>query len=188
MYLSVCLGGRGMRACHSVGVDIKGQLSGGVSLAPPCGSQGLNSGHRAWQKVPLPAEPALLPYLFFKFIYLCVCVGHRYTGACGRQKRVSDPLELELFFFYLLTLIDWRMGYRELSRNLSVAHKSNVLWVPLLHHGTGPTTLGNLSPWLMTLDTAGYRPQGGAVGVGVIKQFRCLQKKAMHKIISHSFF
>lgn len=79
------------------------------------------------------------------------------------------------------------MRYRELSRNLSVAHKSNVLWVPLLHHGTGPATLGNLSPGLMTPDTAGYRPQGGTVGVGVIKQFRCLQKKAMYKIISHSF-
>lgn len=59
---------------------------------------------------------------------------------------------------------------------------------PQLHHGTEPTTLGNLSPWLITPDTADYWPQGGAVGGWLIKRFQCLQKKAMYKIISHRFF
>lgn len=117
---------------------------------------------------------------------MCVCVCH--WCLWETEEGVGSP-RAGVFFFYLLTLIDRRMRYRELSRSLSVAHKSNVLWAPLLHHGTEPTTLGDLSPWLMTRDTAGHWPQGGAVGAGVTKCFRCLQKKAryLYKIISHGF-
>ena len=32
---------------HSAPVEVKGQLGGVVSLFPPCGFQGLNSGHQA---------------------------------------------------------------------------------------------------------------------------------------------
>lgn len=38
-------------------VEVRGHLMGTGSLQLPCGSQRLNSGHRAWRQVPLPTKP-----------------------------------------------------------------------------------------------------------------------------------
>ena len=44
-----------VHVCHSMCVAVRGLLVGIGSLLP-CGPLGLNSGHRAWQQVPLPTE------------------------------------------------------------------------------------------------------------------------------------
>ena len=53
MFISLC-----MSVCHKMYVVVKEQLVGINSLVPPCGSQGLNPGHEAWQQVPFPSQPS----------------------------------------------------------------------------------------------------------------------------------
>lgn len=43
--------------CHSMYVEVRGQLARAGSLFPPRGSWGLNSGQQAWQSGILSAEP-----------------------------------------------------------------------------------------------------------------------------------
>ena len=44
----------GAGLCHDACVEVRGQLADMGSLLPPCGVQGLNSGHRVWWQVSLP--------------------------------------------------------------------------------------------------------------------------------------
>lgn len=39
------------------------EVRGASSLFAPCGFEGLNSGHKAWQQAPLPTEPPHQPSL-----------------------------------------------------------------------------------------------------------------------------
>lgn len=49
-YCLVCLLSVCMHKSHSTHAEVRGQP---VGLLLPCGSQGLNSGHRAWEKLPV---------------------------------------------------------------------------------------------------------------------------------------
>lgn len=44
--------------CHSVHMELRGQLEVVYHVSLPCGSQGLDSGCGAWQQAPLPPEPS----------------------------------------------------------------------------------------------------------------------------------
>ena len=39
---------------QGVSVDVRGQLTRGISFLSPCGTQGSNPGHQAWQQAHLP--------------------------------------------------------------------------------------------------------------------------------------
>lgn len=61
-------------------VGDRGHLTEAESLLSPRGTQGLNSGHWAWQRVPLPTKPTHwsleMHYLFFK---ICVVVNFSFN-------------------------------------------------------------------------------------------------------------
>ena len=55
-----------MHVCHGVHVEARGLFA--VIGSPSTKAQGLNSGHRTWQQVPLPAEPSGQTGLFFNIV------------------------------------------------------------------------------------------------------------------------
>lgn len=59
--------------CHSTHVEAREHTCGVGTLLLLCGSQGLNSGHRAWQQAPLPSEPSNQPAqnIFLELLNSC---------------------------------------------------------------------------------------------------------------------
>jgi hypothetical protein len=97
--------------------DIRGQLTDIVLPFLPCRLWGLNSGHQAWQQVPLPTKPSHWPFGFKDlFLFMCLyiwvcfmCVGVAeetrslalvlWATWCGFwELNLGPPIEQQVFF------------------------------------------------------------------------------------------